>query len=281
MAGEYPFRLTPVGAGRGVSCDARGCYAGGIPLLEQRRSTGGQQFWAARPQPDLDEALSARYGHPIAMSAKTSGLSAIADALNRSDIFRAQLGTLALRLPDPPDSASGTDPRRLAALLLGSDMLRRGQASSLPAHDCRNGTCAPTSEYAKDLRVTPAQEVIPFPEIWEMPWMRPWLRPTPPTVPWDYLRPGPVRPDMPWYGPNYYQRKNASPTSPGEPDPYDSERCKEQRTDADEFCRGLKRDNKLGTDGYKGFGDTVEQCWRAVVSPECGGASDPGWRIRI
>jgi hypothetical protein len=288
MAGEYPFRLNPVAAGSGISCDARGCFAGRVPLLERRRGSNGQEFWAARAQPDLDEALSTRYGHSVDMSAKLGGLSAIAEALNRSDVFRAQLGTLALRLPDPPESGSGTDPRRLAALLHGSDMLRRAQNSSPPTHDCQSGTCGSSAggrssapQYARDPRVIPAQEVIPFPEIWEMPWMRPWLRPAPPAMPWDYLRPGPVRPDTPWYGPNYYQRKNASPTSPGEPDPYDSERCKEQRADADEFCRGLKRDNKLGTDDYRGFGDTVEQCWRAVVSPECGGASDPGWRIRI
>src|SRR6516164_9309892 len=136
MAGEYPFRLTPVVAGRGVSCDARGCYAGEIPLLERRRNSSGQEFWSARPQPDLDEALSARYGHPIDMSAKTGGLSDIADALNRGDVFRAQLGTLALKLPDPPESAAGTDPRRLAALLHGSGILRRRQNSSLLTHDC-------------------------------------------------------------------------------------------------------------------------------------------------
>src|SRR5690348_15553724 len=227
-----------------------------LPRLLRRQSAApptGTKFkrpglWTARPQADLDDAMSARYGHPVDMSTKLGGLSAIADALNRGDVFRAQLGTLALRLPDPPESASGTDPRRLAALLHGSDMLRRGQNSSPPTHDCQSGTCGSSAEerttaqqYAKDPRVIPAQEVIPFPEIWEMPWMRPWLRPTPPTVPWDYLRPGPVRPDMPWYGPNYYQRKNASPTSPGEPDPYDSKRCKEQRADADEFCRGLKK----------------------------------------
>ena len=139
MAGEHPFRLTAVAAGRGISCDARGCYAGGIPLLERRRDSSGQEFWSARRQPDLDEALSARYGHPIEMSAKTGGLSDIADALNRRDVFRAQLGTLALRLPDPPDSASGIDPQGLAVLLHGSGILRGGQNSPSPTHDCKSG----------------------------------------------------------------------------------------------------------------------------------------------
>jgi len=163
-------------------------------------------LWTARPQADLDDAMSARYGHPVDMSTKLGGLSAIADALNRGDVFRAQLGTLALRLPDPPESASGTDPQRLAALLHGSDMLRRGQNSSPPTHDCRSGTCGSSGgerttaqQYARDPRVIPAQEFL-FSDIpFELPGARP------PLLPWDFVRPrpGPIPPDMPrpWQGP--------------------------------------------------------------------------------
>ena len=105
VLGTNPFRLTPVAEGRGVSCDVRGCYVGKEPLLTRSRDTSGRELWAARPQSELEEALSASYGHPIDMSAKVDGLAAIADALNRGDVFRAQLGTLALKLPHPPAPA--------------------------------------------------------------------------------------------------------------------------------------------------------------------------------
>jgi hypothetical protein len=269
MAGEYPFRLTPLAAGRGISCDARGCYAGMVPLLERRRDSGSREFWSARPQPDLDEALSTRYGHPVDMSAKLGGLSAIADALNRGDVFRAQLGTLALRLPDPPESASSADPRRLAALLHGSDMLRRGQTSSPPVHDCQSGTCGspagvPASgpQYARDPRVIPAQEFF----FSEVPFELPGTRPIPPLLPWDFARPrpgpippdmprpwqdplgpeiplnppwarpGPIRPDMPWYGPNYYLRQDRTAPAPEEPEDPD---CPRIRAEAYERCRSI------------------------------------------
>ena len=84
-----PFRLTPVAEGRGVSCDVRGCFVGKEPLLTRSPDTSGREFWAPRPQAELEDVLSARYGHPIDMSAKVDGLAGIADALNRGDVFRA------------------------------------------------------------------------------------------------------------------------------------------------------------------------------------------------
>lgn len=298
MAGEYPFRLNPVAAGRGISCDARGCYAGSVPLLERQRNSSGQELWAARPQADLDDAMSTRYGHPIDMSAKLSGLSAIAHALNRGDIFRAQLGTLALRLPDPPESASGTDPRRLAALLHGSGILRRGQDSSPPAHDCQSGTCGSsaggrtsTQQYARDPRVIPAQEFF-FSDI---PFELPGARPIPPLLPWDFVRPrpgpippdmprpwqgplgpeiplnppwarpGPVRPDMPWYGPNYYLRKDRSSPGPGKPEDPD---CPQIRAETYERCRNVWHASPSEMDyPYR----SIEHCMDSEVPERCGG----------
>jgi hypothetical protein len=298
MAGEYPFRLNPVAAGRGISCDARGCYAGRVPLLERRRNSRGQELWTARPQADLDDAMSARYGHPVDMSAKLGGLSAIADALNRGDVFRAQLGTLALRLPDPPESAPGADPWRLAALLHGSDMLRRGQNSSPPTHDCQSGTCGSSAggrtsaqQYARDPRVIPAQEFL-FSEI---PFELPGTRPIPPLLPWDFARPrpgpippdmprpwqgplqpemplnppwarpGPVRPDMPWYGPNYYQRRDGATPTPGEPEDAD---CKQIRAEAEERCTKELDGPQFGR-AYP-YRD-IEHCMDSEVPERCGG----------
>jgi hypothetical protein len=196
--GTNPFRLTPVAEGRGVSCDIRGCYVGKEPLLTRSRDTSGRELWAARPQSELEEALSALYVHPIDMSAKVDGLAAIADALNRGDVFRAQLGTLALKLPHPPAPAfASVSSQRLASLLHMTGMLRGEQAF---APD--NSGQGPVSEndkrsshtLAKDTRVIPAQEFL-FSEI---PLEIPWSRPTPPLQPWDFFRPrsGPIPPDM-------------------------------------------------------------------------------------
>src|SRR5258708_5390005 len=128
IPGTNPFRLTPVGEGRGVSCDVRGCYIDNEPLLTRSRDANGWETWTARPQAELEEALSARYGHSIDMSAKTDGLATIADALNRGDVFRAQLGTLALKLPHPPAPAfANVLSPRVASLLHLTGMLRGGQ----------------------------------------------------------------------------------------------------------------------------------------------------------
>jgi hypothetical protein len=283
VLGTNRFRLTRVAEGRGVSCDIRGCYVGKEPLLTRSRDTSGRELWAARPQSELEEALSARYGHPVDLSAKVDGLAAIADALNRGDVFRAQLGTLALKLPHPPVPAIGdSSSPRIAALLDASNMLRREQKPTSPGtNNCRGGgSCSSSandnggSRYAADPRIQPAQEVLPFPGIWEMPWARPWIRPAPPTVPWDLYRPEPVRPDMPWFGPNYYQRKDGASPPSGKRNPYNSPKCKEERAAADKFCRDLERAG-FGKDNLRGMGLTFEDCWHGQVSVECGGKPPP------
>jgi hypothetical protein len=219
------------------------------------------------------------------MSAKMGGLSAVADALNRGDVFRAQLGTLALRLPDPPPATfTSTNFPKLTSMLDTTGMLRGGRGSARPTtNESGQGDLAASNDtagsegHAKDPDVIPAQEFVPFPEIWEMPWARPWTRPMPPTAPWDLARPGPVRPDMPWSAPNYYERREGAPTSPGEPDPYDSEDCKEQRADADRFCRDLEEEGLLGKDKRRNLGRTFDECWRGRVSARCAKRRGTPW----
>jgi hypothetical protein len=46
--------------------------------------------------------MGAYYGLPIDMSSKTGGLKAIANALNEGDVARAQIATVLLGIPDPP-----------------------------------------------------------------------------------------------------------------------------------------------------------------------------------
>lgn len=282
-----PFRLTPVGEGRGVSCDIRGCYIDNEPLLTRSRDANDRESWTVRPQAELEDALSARYRHPIDMSAKIDGLAAVADALNRGDVFRAQLGTLALKLPHPPAPAFSEFPSpRLTALLDGSDMLRREEKHTPPAaNDCKGGrSCSSPandnrrSQYSADPRIQSVQEVLPFPGIWEMPWARPWVPPMPPTLPWDLYRPGPIRPDMPWYGPNYYERRDGGTRTPGEPEDAD---CKEIRAEAEERCEKILEGDQYGRKyPYR----SVEHCMDSEIPERCGGhhvdhgPSRPRWR---
>ncbi len=219
LPGANPFRLTPSYEGRGVACDARGCYVGGIPLLARKRDESDRDTWVPRPLPELNQALSTRYGQAVDLAPKFPGLSAVADALNRGDVFRAQTGTLSLRLPDPPTPAAGNgSAMRLASMLQSSGMLRDGlPPSGAASNDDGGGLPAPqpraesrgVPRYGSDPRVMPAQEFF-FSQIpMEIPWARPQF-PTPPLLPWDFVRPGPgsipwdlptgIRP-RPWYGP--------------------------------------------------------------------------------
>ena len=302
-----PFRLAPVGEGRGVSCDIRGCYIDNEPLLTRSRDANGRESWTVRPQAELEDVLSARYGHPIDMSAKVDGLAAVADALNRRDVFRAQLGTLALKLPHPPAPtfASVLSPR-VASLLHSSGMLRGGQAFA-PDNSGRPGSTSGSDKensqsLTRDPRVIPAQEFF-FSEI---PLEIPWSRPTPPLQPWDFFRPrpGPIPPDMsrPWEAP---MGQDVTPNQPWTPpralppdwflpipreipglrkgqlvNPYPERRkCAKEWAEAYQVCNDKFLAGALKP-GYGGFGADYKRCVRGLVSADCGGSSgeSPGWK---
>jgi hypothetical protein len=62
---------------------------------------GGE--WRPRPTEALNAELGAVYGVPIDLALKVSGLTAVAAALTRGDLVRAQLIALHLQLPEPSD----------------------------------------------------------------------------------------------------------------------------------------------------------------------------------
>jgi len=95
----HEFCLSP--RGTGVSCDADGALVGVVPILKPLEKDG-KNAWRPRDCEELSEELSAHYGLPIDMSAKTGGLKAIANALNDDDLARAQVATVLLGVPDPP-----------------------------------------------------------------------------------------------------------------------------------------------------------------------------------
>ena len=95
------FRLSPPGKGRGVSCNAEGAFVCAIPLLA-RFQTNGNCEWQPRDCEELSDEIGEHYGVPVDMSSKAGGLKAIANALNKGNVARAQIATVLLGMPDPP-----------------------------------------------------------------------------------------------------------------------------------------------------------------------------------
>ena len=87
----------------GVTCDPKGLFVGGAPLLEPPCDDSDER--RLRPLDDLNRDLSEVYGLPIDVASKLSSLSSLAQALRRGETGRAQILALHLRLPDPPDLA--------------------------------------------------------------------------------------------------------------------------------------------------------------------------------
>jgi hypothetical protein len=51
----------------------------------------------------------------------------------------------------------------------------------------------------------------------------------------------------------------------------DRPECVKEWADAEQYCRELDRNNRLGKPPYKGHGPTVGDCVRGQVSADCGG----------
>jgi hypothetical protein len=103
------FRLSRLRT-NGVSCDADGAFVGAIPLLN-RLQKGDKDAWHPRESEELSEQISGLYGLPIDMSSKTGGLKAIANALNKGDVARAQIATVLLGIPNVPPPSKDARPR--------------------------------------------------------------------------------------------------------------------------------------------------------------------------
>jgi len=118
----------------GVDVGRDGLFVGSVPLLWRARGLGGREVWSVRPQSELDDELTARYGLPVDVAAKAGGLASIARALDRGDFALAGIAALLLQFPDPPLLEKGApaldDWMKLAAelaftLKLREDFLHR------------------------------------------------------------------------------------------------------------------------------------------------------------
>jgi hypothetical protein len=74
---------------------------GGAQRLEPVGAPSGVRNWRPVAQPAIDRILSRAYDARICASDKRRGLAIVAEALNKSELARAQIAALLLRLPDP------------------------------------------------------------------------------------------------------------------------------------------------------------------------------------
>ena len=118
------FGLRP----EGVRCGPDGLFVGSVPLLRRRRDPYGRELWSVRPEEELNNQLTARYGLPIEVAAKAGGLASVARALDRGDLALAGIAAVLLQFPDPPPLEKGApavdDWARLAAELAWSGLLK-------------------------------------------------------------------------------------------------------------------------------------------------------------
>ena len=248
--------------GDGIFCGEDGLFVGDIPLLKQVHGMSNLAQWHPRPIRDLNRDLSKRYGLPIELDGKIGGLTAVARALSRGDLFHARVVALHLRIPEPPPLAKSNRPTSeivdLAHDLRASGLLKADwdptKHPRWPAGspDSTGGRFAPRGTDSSALaesnaRVIPVQETITAPFDFVLPRTSPL--------------PSEIAPASPWFNPREGLR-NPYPDRP---------ECEQEWAEAIQYCGKLEMKGLLGTDGYRGMGKTFRSCVMANVSAACGG----------
>jgi hypothetical protein len=252
--------------GSGVWCSENGVFVGSVPLLEQGSSQSGPGHWQPRPVSELNRDLSECYGLPIEFTPKIGGLTSTSRALNRGDLLHAQIATVHLQIPDPPPLTQSLrkfeETIELARRLRASGLLKAdwdpskhphwpaGSSGGIGGEFAPGGSATPGNSGAGESSapIIPAQITIPVP--FELPGGIPF--------PSEILPPA-VIPDI-------------NPRS-GLKNPYpDRPECEEEWADALKFCRELMQSGRMGTDGYRGYGRTFQQCVLGQVREDCGGS---------
>jgi hypothetical protein len=258
------FRLSDV-PGLGVRCSPEGLFVGQTQLLERVCIQNGRLEWRVRPAGAIERDLGKNYGMPIEVSAKMSGIAAVARALDDEDIVQAQITALLLEFPDPPEAIeSNSDPFNivdLAKRLHASNLLNRdwdpAKHPRWPAQsaDGIGGQFAPSDSVADGSKPDPAvttqaQVTIPFPlDI-----------PAPGTIPFPFeILPPPL------VAPNILPRSLPQNPYPGRPE------CVKEWQEAFTFCWRLKINGQLGRGASRGMGRTLRDCMLGQVSESCGG----------
>lgn len=98
------WRLSDRKGSPGLCCTEDGLFLADTPLLE-RQAAG----FAVRPQADLETILSRGFGFKVSLDHVMSGLGTVASALNASDLCRARIAAVHLRIPNLPDAFARLD----------------------------------------------------------------------------------------------------------------------------------------------------------------------------
>ncbi len=259
------FRLSEI-PGVGVRCSDQGLFVGPTPLLESVPARNGRVEWRVRCADAIARDLGKNYGMPIAMSAKMPGIAAIARALNDGNLAYAQIATLLLKFPDPPNvielklNASATSSisqsnysPAIFSIAIGTPQNTRDGPPSAPTALGANLRLAMARRMARthgppaisrrrlrshSLSDIPAPGAIPFP--------------------WEILPP-------PLVAPNILPRTLPQNPYPGRPE------CVKEWQEAFAFCWRLKINRQLGRGASRGMGRTLRDCMLGQVSESCGG----------
>ncbi len=255
--------------GGSISCSADGVFVGEVPLLERSCCRNDFQQWQPRLTDDLNHDLSKHYRLPVDIAAKVGGLIAIARALNRGDLFHAQIVALHLQFPDPPALKKTAENAReiveLALQLRASGLLKgdwdplkhprwpAGSPGSIGGEFAPRGAVADDSVIEdQNALVVPAELTLPVPFDWVVPRGAP--------VPWpSEITPTPLAP------PNTNPITIPRNPYPGRP------KCVAEWAEATEYCIDLWTSGQMGKDYNRGLGRTVSECIMGRVSQDCGG----------
>lgn len=257
------FHLTDT-PGIGVTCSKEGLFVGETPLLERAHTVGHRTEWRLRALYDLNRDLGRTYDLPVDFAGKISGIATIARALGRGDLIQAQIATLLLQIPDPPEltkaGTSFSEWVRLALQMRHSGLLKANwdplKHPRWPAKspDGVGGQFAPSGASADTADSGPSviqvQATIVAPPI-ELP------APVPLPLPSEIV--------PPLVAPNIAPRSLPQNPYPGRPE------CVKEWQEAFQFCWGLKTKRQLGAGDYRGMGRTMRDCMMGQVSESCGG----------
>ncbi len=230
------FKLQQDPKSRGLRCDQEGLFFDGSALLE-RDETG--QF-RAKEQGELRKVFGPMSCESIEFKSRVRSVAVVAKALNAGDLARAMMAAVLMRMPSKDDNK------------IADKGLEKGGYNPAEPRD-EHGQWTNGGITAGEL--IPAQAIVaePFfgPMIEELP-AEPLTLPRIDVVP-------------PMVMPRTLTREPAS-------NPFRKPRkCAKEWAEAEKFCRDLIKKGRLGADGYRGFGQTYEQCVRGQVSAECGG----------
>jgi hypothetical protein len=226
LRGLRAFSLSATGDDGGISCDAQGAFAGGVPLLERANVGGAGNWWTVRPVTELNHELTTRYRLPIDVTAKAGALAVIANALNRGDLAIAAIATVQMQFPNPPSLAKGVesadDIMRRASELHRSHLLK---ANWDPAKHPRAGAPPNPGWFAPATAAPEGPNVVP---VMMDPRHKPWERPEfgggggaggPPELPFPRGLPRVSPPSEPLPTPEAPAKAPSGPPAAVEPQP--------------------------------------------------------------